>query len=242
MRPLSATEKSRISAAAEDRRLRIVAIALMCGAMLLFTGLDTSSKWLGLRLPISEIVWARYMGATVFALIAARPWSRPAVLDIEAAVAAGAALALPARLDGVRRDRAAQPATGRDGDDLVPPADPGGSGGGPAARRAGRPRADDRDRVRLSRRADRHPPRNQRLPAGRRDRRRRRPLQRRLFSRDPQARRRRFLAHDARLDAGGRRGPDDALASLDLGDAAVPACLGCARRAWACSAPPGTRW
>ena len=80
MRPLSATEKSRISAAAEDRRLRIVAIALMCGAMLLFTGLDTSSKWLGLRLPISEIVWARYMGATVFALIAARPWSRPAVL------------------------------------------------------------------------------------------------------------------------------------------------------------------
>ena len=80
MRPLSATEKSRICAAAEDRRLRIVAIALMCGAMLLFTGLDTSSKWLGLRLPISEIVWARYMGATVFALIAARPWSRPAVL------------------------------------------------------------------------------------------------------------------------------------------------------------------
>ncbi len=80
MRPLSATEKSRISAAAEDRRLRIVAIALMCGAMLLFTGLDTSSKWLGLRLPISEIVWARYMGATVFALLAARPWSRPAVL------------------------------------------------------------------------------------------------------------------------------------------------------------------
>ncbi len=80
MRPLSATEKSRICAAAEDRRLRIVAIALMCGAMLLFTGLDTSSKWLGLRLPISEIVWARYMGATVFALASAQPWSRPAVL------------------------------------------------------------------------------------------------------------------------------------------------------------------
>ncbi len=81
MRPLSATEKSRVVAATtEDRRLRIVAIALMCGAMLLFTGLDTSSKWLSQRLPISEIVWARYMGATVFALLAARPWLRPAAL------------------------------------------------------------------------------------------------------------------------------------------------------------------
>ncbi len=80
MRPLSATEKSRISAAAEDHRLRIVAIALMCGAMLLFTGLDTSSKWLSLRLPILEIVWARYLGATVIALANARPWARPAVL------------------------------------------------------------------------------------------------------------------------------------------------------------------
>ncbi len=81
MRPLSATEKRRVvAAAAEDRHLRIVAIALMCGAMLLFTGLDTSSKWLSQRLPISEIVWARYMGASVFALLAARPWSRPAAL------------------------------------------------------------------------------------------------------------------------------------------------------------------
>ena len=80
MRPLSEAEKDRIRAAAEDRRMRIVAIALMCGAMVCFTGLDTSTKWLGLRLPLSEIVWARYMGATVIALITARPWSRPAVL------------------------------------------------------------------------------------------------------------------------------------------------------------------
>lgn len=81
MRPLSEIEKRRvIAAAAEDRRLRIVAIALMCGAMLLFTGLDTSSKWLSQLLPISEIVWARYMGAAIFALLAARPWSRPAAL------------------------------------------------------------------------------------------------------------------------------------------------------------------
>ncbi|HZZ62901.1 MAG TPA: DMT family transporter [Roseiarcus sp.] len=66
--------------AAEDRRIRFVAIALMCGAMLCFTGLDTSSKWLGTRLPVVQIVWARYLCATLIALAVARPWSRPAVL------------------------------------------------------------------------------------------------------------------------------------------------------------------
>ena len=40
------------AAAVEDRRMRLLAIALMCGAALCFTGLDTSSKWLGLRVPV----------------------------------------------------------------------------------------------------------------------------------------------------------------------------------------------
>ncbi len=61
--------------------MRIFAIALMCGAMVCFTGLDTSSKWLGLSLPTAQIVWARYAGATVIALIAAQPWSHPAVFS-----------------------------------------------------------------------------------------------------------------------------------------------------------------
>ncbi len=174
VRPLSAAEKSRISAAAEDRRMRILAIALMCGAMLLFTGLDTSSKWLSLRLPIVEIVWARYLGATVIALLSARPWSRPAVLVSKSAGAAASALAAAAGLHGVRRDRAPQPATRGDRDDLLPHPDLRRAGGRPFARRARRRRADDRHRRRLYRRADRDPPRNQRLPAGRRDRGRRR--------------------------------------------------------------------
>lgn len=63
------------AASAEDRRMRLLGVALMCGAMLCFTGLDTSSKWLGLRLPLLEIVWARYAGATLIALAAARPWT-----------------------------------------------------------------------------------------------------------------------------------------------------------------------
>jgi len=52
----------------------------MCGAMLCFTGLDTSSRWLGLRLPVMQIVWARYVPATLIALAVARPWSRVSVL------------------------------------------------------------------------------------------------------------------------------------------------------------------
>jgi len=56
--------------------MRVVAIGLMCGAMLCFTGLDTSSKWLGRSLPVAEIVWSRYLGAGFIALAVARPWSR----------------------------------------------------------------------------------------------------------------------------------------------------------------------
>ena len=56
--------------------MRVLAILLMCGAMLCFTGLDTSSKWLGRSLPVAEIVWSRYLGAGLIALAVARPWSR----------------------------------------------------------------------------------------------------------------------------------------------------------------------
>jgi drug/metabolite transporter (DMT)-like permease len=65
---------------AEDRRMRILAIALMCGAMVCFTGLDTCSKWLSSSLPIAQIVWARYTAAAVIALAVARPVSRPSAL------------------------------------------------------------------------------------------------------------------------------------------------------------------
>jgi drug/metabolite transporter (DMT)-like permease len=77
VRSLSSPAAGQAGVAARDRGLRILAIALMCAAMLCFTGLDTSSKWLGLKLPTSEIVWARYMGSTVIALVIARPWARP---------------------------------------------------------------------------------------------------------------------------------------------------------------------
>ena len=81
---MSATEfagfTSTLVAALDDRRMRIIAIALMCGAMVCFTGLDTSSKWLGLRIPTAQIVFARYAGAALIALAVARPWSQPSIV------------------------------------------------------------------------------------------------------------------------------------------------------------------
>jgi drug/metabolite transporter (DMT)-like permease len=62
------------------RRLRLIAVALMCAAAVFFSGIDSSAKWLSVHLPASEIIWARYIGAAVFSLFAARPLSRPQVL------------------------------------------------------------------------------------------------------------------------------------------------------------------
>jgi drug/metabolite transporter (DMT)-like permease len=64
----------------EDRRMRILAIALMCGAMVCFTGLDTSAKWLSASLPIAQIVWTRYVGASLIALAGSRVLARPMTL------------------------------------------------------------------------------------------------------------------------------------------------------------------
>jgi len=65
---------------AEDRRMRILAIGLMCATMICFTGQDTCAKWLSASLPIAQIVWARYVGASLIALVASRSLSRPAML------------------------------------------------------------------------------------------------------------------------------------------------------------------
>jgi drug/metabolite transporter (DMT)-like permease len=60
--------------------MRLFAIGLMCATMVCFTGQDTCAKWLTASLPIVQIVWARYVGAALIALIASRPFSRPGVL------------------------------------------------------------------------------------------------------------------------------------------------------------------
>jgi drug/metabolite transporter (DMT)-like permease len=60
--------------------MRILAIALMCGTMVCFTGLDTCAKWLSASLPITQIIWTRYVGASLIALAGSRALSRPVTL------------------------------------------------------------------------------------------------------------------------------------------------------------------
>jgi drug/metabolite transporter (DMT)-like permease len=75
-----ATVAAKAAAEDEDRRMRFLAIALMCATMICFTGQDTCAKWLSLSLPTAQIVWARYVGAAVTALAASRALSRPVTL------------------------------------------------------------------------------------------------------------------------------------------------------------------
>jgi drug/metabolite transporter (DMT)-like permease len=63
-----------------ERRTRFLAIFLMCCAMVCFTGLDSSAKFLGRSLPTVEVVWVRYAIASLFTLIAARAYVKPAIL------------------------------------------------------------------------------------------------------------------------------------------------------------------
>ena len=65
---------------AAERRTRFLAIFLMCSAMVCFTGIDSSAKFLGRSLPTVEVVWVRYAVASLFTLLAARAYAKPAIL------------------------------------------------------------------------------------------------------------------------------------------------------------------
>jgi drug/metabolite transporter (DMT)-like permease len=73
----SSTATRMTSAEDEGRRMRFLAIVLMFATMICFTLQDTCAKWLSASLPIAQIVWARYVGASLIALISL---SRPAML------------------------------------------------------------------------------------------------------------------------------------------------------------------
>ena len=52
-------------------------IALIITAYAFFAVLDADAKWLSRYLPVMEVVWARYLGASLFAMLAANPLSQP---------------------------------------------------------------------------------------------------------------------------------------------------------------------
>ncbi|OJY32946.1 MAG: multidrug transporter [Rhizobiales bacterium 65-9] len=66
--------------AASDRRSRLIAIGLMCGALCCFTALDTSAKWLGRGIDPLQTVWLRYAIAVALVSIFINPVTRPGIL------------------------------------------------------------------------------------------------------------------------------------------------------------------
>lgn len=59
---------------AAELKLRQRGILLMCCALICFACLDTTGKWLGRHVPVWEVVWSRYVGATILALTFTNPW------------------------------------------------------------------------------------------------------------------------------------------------------------------------
>ncbi len=64
----------------ETRRSRLIAIALMCAAVICFSILDTSAKWLAGSMDPLQVVFARYAGSMLLVSLLLNPVSRPGLL------------------------------------------------------------------------------------------------------------------------------------------------------------------
>jgi drug/metabolite transporter (DMT)-like permease len=64
----------------ETGRTRLMAIGLICAAVLCFALLDTSAKWLSGHMDPVQVVFARYAGSMALVLMLLNPWSRPGIL------------------------------------------------------------------------------------------------------------------------------------------------------------------
>jgi drug/metabolite transporter (DMT)-like permease len=76
---MDAGPRSQLKAQAE-RRERLVGIALMCGAVLCFAGLDACAKWLNRSIDPVMTVWARYMASVLVVSALLNPWTVPGLL------------------------------------------------------------------------------------------------------------------------------------------------------------------
>src|SRR6185295_5650810 len=64
----------------QQRRQRLTGIALMCGAVATFSCLDATGKYLLRYMDPLQVVWARYFGAFLLALIFLNPITRPKMM------------------------------------------------------------------------------------------------------------------------------------------------------------------
>jgi drug/metabolite transporter (DMT)-like permease len=69
-----------LTSAAQQRRQRLTGIAFICGTVLFFACLDTTAKYLNHYMDTVQVVWARYTGGFLLALIMSNPISRPALM------------------------------------------------------------------------------------------------------------------------------------------------------------------
>jgi drug/metabolite transporter (DMT)-like permease len=69
-----------LNAATQQRRQRLIGIALMCGAVALFACLDTTAKYLNTQMDSLQVAWARYTSAFVLTLIVSNPLTHPRLL------------------------------------------------------------------------------------------------------------------------------------------------------------------
>ena len=60
---------------------RLTGIALMCGATLFFTGIDTSAKYLNYYMDTVQVVWARYLGAFLVGFMFFNPLTEPGLMN-----------------------------------------------------------------------------------------------------------------------------------------------------------------
>ena len=65
----------------DTRRSRLTAILLMAGAVLCFSLLDTTAKWLGGVMHPMQVVVARYLVSVLLVSIMLNPWSRPGIMQ-----------------------------------------------------------------------------------------------------------------------------------------------------------------
>jgi drug/metabolite transporter (DMT)-like permease len=65
---------------AQQRRQRLIGIALMCATVAVFACLDTTAKYLGARMDPLEVAWARYTSAFVLTLFVSNPITHPALI------------------------------------------------------------------------------------------------------------------------------------------------------------------
>jgi drug/metabolite transporter (DMT)-like permease len=80
MNDASVQAASSASPSLADRRRRLIGIGLMCAALLCFSCLDATAKWLNRSVDPLLTVWWRYMASVVLVSFLINPWTRPGVV------------------------------------------------------------------------------------------------------------------------------------------------------------------